>query len=215
LVYLVALAQPRALNGLSSLARRGSFAENNAHFGALAGARQALPIALGVFTYGLVFGLLARQALLQAGEQGEDQVQRLETGRIAAAARLVRRGAVFPLGAPLDIVSPAMFSRGTPRHTTIRTGNGRGLDDVIDNVYPQASSQWDSLGHISFDFKRYYNGRTVEDVIDGGHNTIDHWARRGIAGRAVLLDLERTCAFEQGTAHAFSVAALEPSLITI
>ncbi|GAC1419929.1 MAG: hypothetical protein NVSMB5_12160 [Candidatus Velthaea sp.] len=129
--------------------------------------------------------------------------------RIAAATRLVRKGAVFPLGAPLDIISPPMFSRGIPRHTTIRTGNGRGLDDVIDNVYPQASSQWDSLGHISFDYKRYYNGASVDDVITGGRNTIDHWAKRGIAGRAVLIDLARTATFDPGTAHAFTVEDME------
>lgn len=129
--------------------------------------------------------------------------------RVAAAAKLVRRGAVFPLGAPLDIISPPMFARGTPRHTTIRVGNGRGLDDVIDNVYPQASSQWDSLGHVSFDFKHYYNGASVDDVIEGGRNTIDHWARRGIAGRAVLLDIARTLDFEPGTSHALGVADLE------
>jgi len=47
------------------------------------------------------------------------------------------------------------------------------------------------------------------DVIEGGRNTIDHWARRGIAGRAVLLDLARTCTFDQGTAHAFGVDDIE------
>ncbi|MFN2461118.1 MAG: cyclase family protein [Candidatus Velthaea sp.] len=134
--------------------------------------------------------------------------------RVAAAATLVRRGAVFALNAPLDAVEPAMFARGVPRHRSIVTGAGRGLDDVIDNFYPQASSQWDALGHMSFDYTHFYNGATRDEVMHGGRNTIDHWARRGIAGRAVLLDLERTLAaaddaYSPGDPRAFSVDDLE------
>jgi hypothetical protein len=134
--------------------------------------------------------------------------------RIAAAAKLVRRGAVFSLNAPLDAVSPAMFSRGVPRHTVLTVGNGRSCDDFIDNLYPQASSQWDSLAHVSFDFKNFYNGATLDDVTSGRRNTIDHWAKRGIAGRAVLLDLQRSQAeagdtYDPGTSRAFTVDELE------
>ena len=120
--------------------------------------------------------------------------------RIAAAAKLVKRGAVFSLNASLDAVAPAMFSRGTPRHTVITVAKGRSTDDVIDNLYPQASSQWDSLAHVSFDFKQFYNGASLDDITSGRRNTIDHWARRGIAGRAVLLDLQRSQA-ETGDAY--------------
>jgi kynurenine formamidase len=112
--------------------------------------------------------------------------------RIAAAARLVKRGSVFALNAPVNAIDPPMFGRGTPRHTVFRTPSG-GADDVIDNLYPQASSQWDSLGHASFERNVFYNGRTVDDVL-AGKNTIDHWARRGIAGRAILLDVARVYA---------------------
>jgi Putative cyclase len=134
--------------------------------------------------------------------------------RIAAAAKLVKRGAVFSLNAPLDAVAPAMFSRGTPRHTVITVAKGRSTDDVIDNLYPQASSQWDSLAHVSFDFKQFYNGASLDDVTSGRRNTIDHWARRGIAGRAVLLDLQRSQAqtgdaYNPGTSRAFTVEELE------
>jgi len=134
--------------------------------------------------------------------------------RIAAAAKLVRRGAVFSLNAPLDAVSPAMFARGVPRHTVLTVAKGRSTDDIIDNLYPQASSQWDSLAHVSFDFKRFYNGATLDDIVTGRRNTIDHWARRGIAGRAVLLDIQRTLAedgdtYDPGTSRAFTVAELE------
>ena len=132
--------------------------------------------------------------------------------RIAAAARLIRRGAVFSLNLPLNAISPAFYGRGTPRHTVFRGGSG-GADDVIDNLYPQASSQWDSLGHACFEPTNFYNGATFEE-IRAGRNTIDHWARRGIAGRAVLLDLKRALAangraYDPGTSHAFTVDDLE------
>ena len=132
--------------------------------------------------------------------------------RIAAAARLVRRGDVFSLNAPLNAIEPAFFGRGVPRHTMIRTRFG-GADAVIDNRYPQASSQWDSLAHAAFEPGIFYNGATYDDIV-AGRNTIDHWARRGIAGRAVLLDAARTYAdagraFDPGSAHAITVADLE------
>ncbi len=132
--------------------------------------------------------------------------------RIAAAAKLVKRGALFSLNAPLDQINPAFYGRGVPRHTLVETPRGGG-DDVIDNVYPQASSQWDSLGHACFERDVFYNGVTFADVR-AGRNTIDHWARRGIAGRAVLLDVERACAangrgYTHGTAHPITVDDLE------
>ncbi|MEV7391531.1 MULTISPECIES: cyclase family protein [unclassified Streptomyces] len=135
--------------------------------------------------------------------------------RIAAAARLVRRGALFPLDAPLGVFSPPLNpARGTPRHQVIHQPGGIGFDDVYDNLYPQASSQWDSLAHIGYSRKVYYNGATAEDILSGRRNTIDHWARHGIAGRAVLLDMERALAaagrpYEPYSSTAFGVEDLE------
>ncbi len=110
--------------------------------------------------------------------------------RIAAAASLVRRGRVFPLDLPLGSVNPALArSRGTPRHTVLHDPGSAGFDDLYDNFYPQCSSQWDSLGHVGYAPDEFYNGATEADVLAGTRNTIDHWARHGIAGRAVLLDV--------------------------
>ncbi len=136
--------------------------------------------------------------------------------RILAGSRLVRRGAVFPLDAALDGVDPALDDdRGLPRHRVLyRPGPVEDFDDVFDNFYPQASSQWDSLAHVAYAPGIFYNGASAEDVLTGGRNTIDHWATRGIAGRAVLLDLDRTLSADGGSytpagATAFSVADLE------
>ena len=112
--------------------------------------------------------------------------------KIAAAARLVRKGQVFPLDLPLGSIAPALATyRGEPRHQVLHRAGTIGFDDVYDNFYPQASSQWDSLAHIGYAPDEFYNGATEDEIIAGTRNTIDHWARHGMAGRAVVLDVER------------------------
>jgi hypothetical protein len=117
--------------------------------------------------------------------------------QVKRAAGLIRRGAVFPLDAAVNAFAPAFFpSRGVPRHRVLHGEHSPMFDDVIDNFYPQASSQWDSLGHMGYSEDEFYNGATAADVGAGRRNTIEHWARRGIVGRAVLLDVARTLADE-------------------
>jgi kynurenine formamidase len=112
--------------------------------------------------------------------------------RIAAAARLVRRGQLFCLDLPLSAISPALAAfRGTPRHRVLHQPGTTGFDDVYDNFYPQAGSQWDSLAHVGYAPDQMYNGATEQEILAGTRNTIEHWARHGMAGRAVLLDAER------------------------
>jgi kynurenine formamidase len=112
--------------------------------------------------------------------------------RIAAAARLVRRGQLFCLDLPLGAISPALAAfRGTPRHHVLHPRGTVGFDDVYDNFYPQAGSQWDSLAHVGYAPDQMYNGATEQEILAGTRNTIEHWARHGMAGRAVLLDAER------------------------
>jgi hypothetical protein len=135
--------------------------------------------------------------------------------RVAAGARLVRKGQIFPLDMPLGSIAPALAgSRGVPRHHVLHRPGSGGLDDVYDNFYPQASSQWDSLGHIAYWPDEYYNAATEADVLAGKRNTIDHWSRHGIAGRAVILDVARAMEFDgrpynPGEAIAFGVEELE------
>jgi kynurenine formamidase len=139
--------------------------------------------------------------------QGADQVR--------AGAGLVRRGAVFALNAPLDAFTPALsLNRGVPRPKVIHRAGGFRFDDVIDNFYPQASSQWDSLAHVGYGTDLFYNGATEDDILAGRRNTIEHWAKRGIAGRGVVLDLARALAadgraYNPGESVAFSVDDLE------
>jgi kynurenine formamidase len=136
---------------------------------------------------------------------------------VLAATTLVRKGAVFPLNAELDAVNPPLAKdRAMVRHRVLhQPGPGfSGLDDVVDNFFPQISSQWDSLAHIAYTPGVFYNGATDDDVLVRHRNTIDHWARRGIVGRGVLLDLDRALkdsgrSYSPDSSTAFSTADLE------
>jgi kynurenine formamidase len=116
-----------------------------------------------------------------------------EPDKVLAASRLIRRGKVFPLDAgPMAFAPPAARIRGFPRHTLLHRSGEIGFDDVIDNFYPQVSSQWDALAHVAYRPDAFYNGASEADILAGRRNTIEHWAKRGIVGRAVLLDIART-----------------------
>lgn len=111
--------------------------------------------------------------------------------RIAAAAKLVTKGAMFPLNWDLEMPDPPLYNRGAVRHKILGAGPNR--DDVFDNFFPQASSQWDSLVHVGHPVHGFYNGVKEEEVTGkpGTRGSIENWARRGIAGRGVLLDVGR------------------------
>ncbi len=110
--------------------------------------------------------------------------------RVLAAAGLVQRGAVFALNWSMALPDPPLFGRGKFAHEV--TGTGTGHDDVLDGWNTQSSSQWDGFRHI-----RNHAANAAEPgtghfggVPDEEHG-IHHWARRGIAGRAVLADIAR------------------------
>lgn len=139
---------------------------------------------------------------------------------VAAAARLVRRGVVFALSAPTTEMDPPIsLNRTPPRQRVFVNPASGGLDDVIDNYFPQASSQWDSLAHVAADGRgeAYYNGATRDQILRAQRNTIDHWARRGIAGRGVLVDIPRLRSgrdepWEPGASEAIEVAEIVAAL---
>jgi len=133
---------------------------------------------------------------------------------VAAAARSVVRGAVFPLNAPQDLFDPPLYNRGAIRHTRLANPGGTGFDDVYDNYYPQASSQWDALSHVAYRPGVFYGGVAADDIAREGRNGIDAWAQRGIAGRGVLLDVARALEaagrpLDPGSSTALTVDDLE------
>lgn len=113
--------------------------------------------------------------------------------KVLEAAKLVRRGAVFPLNLRIDRPSPAMYGRRDPEHHLLEIGGGIARDDYLDSFWPQASSQWDGLRHIRHPRDGFYNGVKDEEIVAGdqGRLGIEHFARKGIVTRGVLLDMDR------------------------
>lgn len=156
----------------------------------------------------------AAKTLSNWGRWGKDDqigtLNHVTPEMIVAAARLVRRGKVFPMGIPLDRNGPqtGLFGgRWNPIHTMMATGTDaiagrfdqtnklRFADDAI-NMPVQAATHWDSLGHIFLDDK-LYNGYDAKLVDGGGCNIlgIEH-TRAKMVGRGVLLDVARFKRFD-------------------
>jgi kynurenine formamidase len=133
------------------------------------------------------------------GVFGEDDqigtLNLLTPERVAAAARLIQTGQVFALNWDLELPDPPLFSRTALRHT-IQRRRRHVFDDVYDNFNTQSSTQWDGLRHNGHRQYGFYNGVTAENILGEGRarNGIEHWARRGIAGRGVLIDFPRFAA---------------------
>ncbi|RZL64031.1 MAG: hypothetical protein EOP29_29940, partial [Rhodococcus sp. (in: high G+C Gram-positive bacteria)] len=108
--------------------------------------------------------------------------------KIAAASDEVRRGAIFPLNLELTLPNPPFGGRAAVSHTVIPLLGGIGNDDQYDGLNPQSSSQLDGFAHHQHPQYGFYNGLPRE-----AHG-IHHWARKGIATRGVVIDLERWCA---------------------
>ncbi|MET0459071.1 MAG: cyclase family protein [Ilumatobacteraceae bacterium] len=136
------------------------------------------------------------------GRWGDDDergtVNLITPERIAAAAALVKRGAVFDLGIPFDAHGPQPGGR---RNNPVRLMSETGADQRLRGAFHfaddwvimplQAASQWDGLAHVFYD-DQLYNGFPASDVGPHGaaHCSIDKMAK-GIVGRGVLLDIAR------------------------
>jgi kynurenine formamidase len=117
---------------------------------------------------------------------------------VAAAAQLVKRGAIFDLGIPFDGSGP---QPGGGRINPVRLMSETGAQQVFPGAFHyaddfvfmplQAASQWDGLAHVFYD-DQLYNGFPASDVGPHGamHCSIDKMAK-GIVGRGVLLDIAR------------------------
>ena len=129
------------------------------------------------------------------GVWGDDDeigaINLLTPDRVRAGVACARQGKVFSLNWDIEMPDPPFYGRGPLRHTVVDQGDGQ--DDFYDAFYPQQSSQWDGLSHVGHSEYGYYNGRTPADFTGkpGARNGVEHWARRGIVGRGVLLDAER------------------------
>lgn len=116
---------------------------------------------------------------------------------VAAAAALVTTGLVIPTGVPLDKVSGPQRTaprRYNPIHfmdelpVDMRLPGEVGVADDVVLLPLQATSQWDSLAHVSYR-GRIYGDHPETMVTSHGAltNSIDKVAGR-IAGRGILVD---------------------------
>jgi kynurenine formamidase len=104
---------------------------------------------------------------------------------IAAASKLVRRGARFRLDLPLDQPSPPLFGRPPFRHDVWQVeGFERASDDVLNDFNTQGSTHWDALRHVRGD-DGYFEAKDPAEL------GVEHYAT-GVVGRTVLLDLTRS-----------------------
>ncbi|ORY93843.1 hypothetical protein BCR43DRAFT_551550 [Syncephalastrum racemosum] len=136
------------------------------------------------------------------GVWGEDDnlgtLNLLTEERVLKAAQTVKTGKVFPLNWDLEKPDPPFFRRSAIKHhiQDHPGSDARKFDDVYDNFNTQASSQWDGLRHVChFRSGRFYNNVSSDHILPGPNASdrlgIHHMARRGIVGRAVLLDYGR------------------------
>ena len=113
---------------------------------------------------------------------------RIDRAATLRGVRTVRDGTVIPLNAWVDEISPPFFGRDPLRHDIIPMGPGH-LDETLDRFNPQASSQWDGLGHVVGLDGLFFPDATREDILAGRRDHIGALASRGIATRGVLIDL--------------------------
>jgi hypothetical protein len=128
--------------------------------------------------------------------------------RTRAAAGLVRRGQVFALNWDMNLPDPPLFGRAAFEHKVEWLANEVGHDDQLSGWNTQSSSQWDGFRHIRSAQHGFYGG-----VADEDHG-IHHWARKGLAGRAVLLDVSRWRAAQGRALDMAASDPIEPSDLT-
>lgn len=140
--------------------------------------------------------------------------------RVREATAEVRSGRCFSLDLPLNLPDPPIVPRTPYRHTVKgMPGYGDLLDDTIDNLNTQSSSQWDALAHFRHASFGLYNGFPDHQVAGRGGSKlgIDRIARKVVAGRGVLLDVgryyeRRNIAFDYSKALTVPLSDLQATL---
>lgn len=118
------------------------------------------------------------------GREAFGALNLLTPQRVVAASHEVQRGAVFALDLSLFAMSPPLFNRSAARHEVFRKSD-TSQDDVIHSWNTQSSSQWDGFRHVRFPGHGHFGG--LPDSEHGVH----HWAKTGIVGRALVVDVAR------------------------
>jgi hypothetical protein len=115
-------------------------------------------------------------------------INRLTDKVVRDAAALVELGTRVNLSLALELPDPPLFGREQFTHHVYAHGRNE-WDERVDGLYSHASTQWDGLQHVRAREDGFYTG--LEDDPHAGSQRlgIDHWARVGIIGRGVLIDV--------------------------
>lgn len=129
----------------------------------------------------------------------------LTPGEVQAGAALVRRGAVFPLGQPVATAKgdPVLPGRTPPQRSAVvdhshfvdgrrdRLPGGLEWADDYLTAFLQFGTHCDALGHMWFD-DTLWNGFPARSTVGAlTKASIAPIGVRGVAGRAVLIDIAR------------------------
>jgi kynurenine formamidase len=119
-------------------------------------------------------------------------IARLTPERVRDAVRVVQTGEVFDLDWSLDAFQPPTGgTRSLPQHHLFQKRPTH-RDDYVDSLYLQASTHIDGLRHQAHDEYGFYNGTDPDEFVAGGGPLgVERWARHGIVGRGVLVDIDR------------------------
>lgn len=110
--------------------------------------------------------------------------------RVRAATAEVKTGERIGLTLAMDAITPPLYGRQPLAHSLIDARNI--WDDRLDSFYPQGSSQWDGFRHVRAREFGFFGGLTQSPTEMGERLGIHHWAKRGITGRGVLIDIAGT-----------------------
>ncbi|QKV96214.1 cyclase family protein [Streptomyces sp. NA02950] len=116
----------------------------------------------------------------------------LRAQSLTAAAQEVRTGTAFSLDLPSDTITPSLTATRRPAEHHIFQRTPFHFDEWLDGFYPQYGSQLDGLWHVAHPDHGFYNGADPRHCAPGNRLlSIHHFSALPIAGRAVLLDVER------------------------
>lgn len=107
---------------------------------------------------------------------------------VKAGLACAETGERIGLALDSDVIDPPLYGRRPLVHRFTEAGSV--VDDWLDGFHPQAASQWDGFGHHRCRAGAY-GGVTERPGPARRRLGIHHWARAGIVGRGVLLDVAR------------------------
>lgn len=111
---------------------------------------------------------------------------------LTECAREIRSGTAFSLDLPSDAISVPLAATRRPLEHHLFQRSEFHRDEWLDSFYPQYGSQIDGLRHFGHPDYGFYNGTDPALLAgDGGPLSIHRLAAAPIAGRAVLLDVDR------------------------